>query len=165
MTISLPDILPRKVSLPVELHSTPAEDYASLLVRLRECERSLAEERAQAQDREDQVWVTVVSALYAAQQAARDPRRSLDERLVDLTTSIQRMWTEAGLELIDPVGQRLSDCAALDLEVLCTRPSPTPEAAGLIAETWRPTLRRTGRVLQRAQVVVLSSSQSEEQSS
>jgi hypothetical protein len=142
--------LPAPVPVPIEIGSTPLDDYAALLVRLREAERlaeGLRQERDQA---EDHLWARFASAL------APSPSSNW---LESLPQPLRQMLADEAIEVVLP-GGRLDEQTAVSLEVLCTRPTDDPLANGVIAETWRPLVRRRGRTIQTAQVVVLKYSAS-----
>jgi hypothetical protein len=147
--------LPEPVPIPVELGSTPLDEYAALLLRLTEAQRTLADAEARHREAEDRIWATIVERLYpAVRQSVAAGGSSGAERFEPLVRAIEQLLAEQGIETLEFTGQRLAELRSADVEVLCTRPTQDFADDGLIAETWRPAVRRHSRTVQTGQVVV-----------
>jgi hypothetical protein len=154
----------RPYALPAEVNDavSPREAYARLLQQLRDVDTELKEERGMRVKAEDRAWIAVVDCLCRHALTAEHGVPLSDgvesERLRSL---VAEMWHEQEIEVLDPQGVALHVLPEGAFEVVASVEAAKGRPSGVVVETWRPAIRRGGRIVRTGQVVVSAAKTSE----
>lgn len=139
---------------------TPRSDYVSLMQRVNDLQNQLGEARSNCQRADDDACVMLVDRLA---ELAKLWRESEDGEAMVGSGAIRAwfdgLWKDLGVEVVEATGQRIGQVSLEQFEVMETTPAERDGDDGLIAETWRPLIRRQGRTVRPGRIIVIKKSQ------
>lgn len=144
---------PKAEPVPVpdsDRETAPLCEYLALLHRCEDLRRDLEEARETGRRAGDRAWACVAERLF---EFAGGWRAESDE-MTALQRKLAGLWEEEKIEFCSATGQRVDRIDPEEFEVMGVTPAERPEDDGLIVETFRPLIRRDGRVLLTGRIIV-----------